>query len=256
MTTEEKIQEMKETVIGNYYLSRSYDLFIREVEEVFNSVTRENYLEGSFAGVQKFSRKNSLDFYEATRKLESLEEFKNFPEVADAISGEMARVYKLYSFPPQEKGFFDKFAPVKDTSIGEKLAENDFDIWVGKVLKGYPLGSFLSQNGRDFSPQELAKYQFSTEELEEFFWEVARIGILPPLPSTIDGFTKLWFARESLIKDVAEHIQEALTMTEDEFWEYNWDWPEQMCNDAKLYEKRVREFHRFVSENFPKSENL
>ncbi len=136
MTTEEKIQEMKETVIGNYYLSRSYDLFIREVEEVFNSVTRENYLEGCFAGVQKFSRKNSLDFYEATRKLESLEEFKNFPEVADAISGEMARVHKLSSFPPQKEGFFDKFAPVKNTSIGKKLAEEDFNIWVAKSLMG------------------------------------------------------------------------------------------------------------------------
>ncbi len=119
---------------------------------------------------------------------------------------------------------------VSKTVIGKKLA-SDGVVFTEESLKGILKG-----------------YTFSNEELKEFYSVLLSDSSLP----IIKAFNKLEFVKICRIEYIRdEHLAEAFTMTEDEFWSSNQDWPEQMCNDAEGYQKMVREFHRFVSKNFP-----
>ncbi len=124
----------------------------------------------------------------------------------------------------------NRFNSVKESTVGKKLTE-DGVVFTEACLKGILNG-----------------YSFSREELEEFYWALVSDSSLP----LIKAFGKLGFVKECRIEYIVEeHLGEAFKMTEDKFWSCNWDWPSKMMEDSKGYEKRVREFYKFVTKNFP-----
>ncbi len=232
MISEEKLKEVRKTYIAKKSV---YDDDF--VDKRLVSLVKDAFF---FDSVEKFRKEKSIllledviEFYEAVRRFDSLEEFLKIPEIVKAEDFLVKWNKRVLGekLPPKGEEFYEKFSEAAKTSLGKKLIRENFKYWVDLVLLYDIQSSFLEMH---------KGFPFTLEELDEFFWMVSNLNGLHNFDKITKAVTETWVSRNIPVWAVEEEMLEALHYSLDIFIEYN----------GELPEKEVKEFYEVVREEY------